>query len=169
MCVCLLFVSRCMRPEGPWQRLAAALAGSSDYHPLLHDRLPSPTTMGYTGASLSPTTLSRLTKERKKKKGRWKDDEGKRQRKVQPRAGPARPPRHPARHPPLDPHPHPLKPSWTTPCSLPLCPPRTESPPLWPPPSTTIATPAPSGAPSGTPFRSSSTSLGSAATMPGGG
>ena len=70
MCVCLLFVSRCMRPEGPWQRPAAALAGSSDYHPLLHDRLPSPTTMDYTGASLSPTTLSRLTKEKKGKSGK---------------------------------------------------------------------------------------------------
>ena len=40
--------------------LAVLTGGSSDYHPLLHDRLPSPTTMGYTGASLSPTTLSRL-------------------------------------------------------------------------------------------------------------
>ena len=29
-CVCdLLFINRCMRPEGPWQRLAAAFAGSS--------------------------------------------------------------------------------------------------------------------------------------------
>ena len=29
-CVCnLLFINRYMRPEGPWQRLAAALAGSS--------------------------------------------------------------------------------------------------------------------------------------------
>ena len=30
----------------------------------LNDRIPPPTTMGYTGASLSPTTLSRLTNER---------------------------------------------------------------------------------------------------------
>ena len=29
-CVCsLLFINRYMRPEGPWQRLAAVLAGSS--------------------------------------------------------------------------------------------------------------------------------------------
>ena len=34
-CVCvyaLYFLSRCMRPEGPWQRLAAALADSGLFY-----------------------------------------------------------------------------------------------------------------------------------------
>ena len=48
------FLSRCMRPEGPWQRLAAALADSSLFYLPLYDRILSPTTMGYTGATLSP-------------------------------------------------------------------------------------------------------------------
>ena len=48
------FLSRCMRPEGPWQRLAAALADSSFFYLPLYDRILSPTTMGYTGATLSP-------------------------------------------------------------------------------------------------------------------
>ena len=30
-CVYVVFISRCMRPEGPWQRLAAALADSSGF------------------------------------------------------------------------------------------------------------------------------------------
>ena len=40
-----------MRPEGPWQRLAAALADSSLFYLPLYDRILSPTTMGYTGAT----------------------------------------------------------------------------------------------------------------------
>ena len=49
-CVYLLyFLSRCMRPEGPWQRLAAALSGNSSFPVPIHDRILSPTAMGYTG------------------------------------------------------------------------------------------------------------------------
>ena len=44
-----------MRPEGPWQRLAAALADSSRI--FQHDHLPSPTPKSQTGAPQSPTTL----------------------------------------------------------------------------------------------------------------
>ena len=54
VCACVYvfyFLSRCMRPEGPWQRLATALADSSLFYLPLYDRILSPTTMGYTGAS----------------------------------------------------------------------------------------------------------------------
>ena len=43
VCVCLIFLSRCM------QRLFSSP---------LHGQIPSPTTVGYTGASLSPTASS---------------------------------------------------------------------------------------------------------------
>ena len=46
-CVYVFYLlSRCMRPEGPWQRLAAALADSSLFYTPLHDRILSPTTVG---------------------------------------------------------------------------------------------------------------------------
>ena len=52
-CVCnQVFIHRYMRPEGPWQRLAAALADSSG---ILRDHILSPTEMiGPSGAPLSP-------------------------------------------------------------------------------------------------------------------
>ena len=51
-CVYLLyFLSRYMRPEGPWQRQAAALSGSSSFLVPIHDHVPSPTTLSYTGAT----------------------------------------------------------------------------------------------------------------------
>ena len=56
VCVCLVFLSRYMRLEGPWQRLAAALADSSLFYTPIHDHDLSPTTVGYTGAILSPAS-----------------------------------------------------------------------------------------------------------------
>ena len=53
-CVYVLnLLSRCMRPEGPWQRLAAALADSSIFYTpiILHDQILSPTSVGQTGAT----------------------------------------------------------------------------------------------------------------------
>ena len=51
-------ISRCMRPEGPLQRLAATLADSSAFlTPPKHGRILSPTTLGHTGATPSPTAL----------------------------------------------------------------------------------------------------------------
>ena len=61
-----------MRPEGPRQRQAAALAGSSTFlHLLIHDQFLSPTTLSYTGASLPPTPTTRPTKKVLGYKGKW--------------------------------------------------------------------------------------------------
>ena len=57
VCVCIthLFLTRYMQPEGPWQRPAAALAGSSVFlAPPLHELNLSPTTQSYTRETLSP-------------------------------------------------------------------------------------------------------------------
>ena len=54
VCVFLYLLTRYMRPEGPWQRLAAALADSSAFLNPFRDQILSPTTMGHTGAALSP-------------------------------------------------------------------------------------------------------------------
>ena len=89
VCVCLLFISRCMRPEGPWQRLAAALADSSAFYSPLQDQILSPTTLSYTGASLPPTPFIRQTKER------MSQEKGKGQKKIYPRVGLAHPPHSP--------------------------------------------------------------------------
>ena len=61
----------------------AALADSSEFSPPLHDQVPSPTTLGHTGASLTPAPHP--------PDAQIKEDKGKRQRKIQSRAGPARP------------------------------------------------------------------------------
>ena len=55
-CVYVFYlITRCMRPEGPWQRLAAALADSSAFlTPPKHDQTLSSTTVGYAGATPSP-------------------------------------------------------------------------------------------------------------------
>ena len=71
VCVCLLFISRCMRPKEPWQRLAAALADSSAFQtPPLHDRALSPTTMGYTGAPLLLLPISAGQKKSNRRQGK---------------------------------------------------------------------------------------------------
>ena len=62
LCVCLLFLSRCMRPEGPWQQLAAAFADNDLSTPHYMTRNLSPTTVGYAGAPLSPPSRSHPTK-----------------------------------------------------------------------------------------------------------
>ena len=48
--VFLYLLPRCMRPEGPWQRLATALADSSAFlTSSLRDQILSPTTIGRIG------------------------------------------------------------------------------------------------------------------------
>ena len=49
----LYFISRYMRPEGLWQRLVAALSGNSSFLVPIHDHVPSPTSLSYTGATLA--------------------------------------------------------------------------------------------------------------------
>ena len=58
------FLTRYMRPEGPWQRLAAALSDSSEVSHPIQDRILPLIILSHTGASLSPATLIRQTKER---------------------------------------------------------------------------------------------------------
>ena len=77
-----------MRPE---QRPAAALADSSEFSsPLLHGQVLSPTTVGHSGATLSPITLT-LPNKGKLKARQNKRTKERKQRKIQPRAGPAHP------------------------------------------------------------------------------
>ena len=62
VCVFLVFVSRCMRPEGPWQLLAAALTDSSAFLTSpTKDQILSPTTGDHTGATPSPSSHIRPT------------------------------------------------------------------------------------------------------------
>ena len=68
-------LARYMRPEGPWQRLASALADSSAFLTPFKDQILSPTTMGHTGATLSPPH------DPPDKKRRYQIDKGKKQRK----------------------------------------------------------------------------------------
>ena len=88
MCTLVHFLTRYMRPE---QRPAAALADSSEFSsPSLHGQVLSPTTVGHSGATLSPTTLTPPNKGKLKVRQKKRTKESK-QRKIQPRAGPARP------------------------------------------------------------------------------
>ena len=51
----LYLLTRYMRPEGPWQRLCRCPRGQQRFFLTpFKDRIPSPTTMGHTGATLSP-------------------------------------------------------------------------------------------------------------------
>ena len=65
----MYLLSRYMRPEGLWQRLAAALADRSPF-PRLYlkkkNQILSPTTCALYPGNLSPSTHIRLTKEKEK-------------------------------------------------------------------------------------------------------
>ena len=65
VCVFLYLLTRRMRLEGPWQRLAAALADSSAFLTPLHDQKPIPNHSGSYWGILISYPLIRLTKEKK--------------------------------------------------------------------------------------------------------
>ena len=62
VCVVLYILTRYMRPEGPWQRQAAALADSSAFLTPLHDQKPIPNHSGSYWGILISYPLICLTK-----------------------------------------------------------------------------------------------------------